>query len=90
MICVRDYNEAKKRADELAGQNAGDEDKDEKQVVPRRQLVGGGGSLAATGLQMSQAQNRGAAVVIEPELDLVNVVSLCAGVSVMFGPQSQD
>ena len=35
---------------------------------PRRQLLAGGGSLAATGLQMSLPQNRSAALLAEPEI----------------------
>ena len=35
---------------------------------PRRQLLAGGGSLAATGMQMSQKQNRSAALCAEPEI----------------------
>ena len=38
---------------------------------PRRQLIAGGGSLAGTGLIMSKEENRGAALVAEPELDMV-------------------
>jgi hypothetical protein len=41
---------------------------DEVIFPPRRQLLAGGGSLAATGMQMSQTQNRSAAVVAEPEI----------------------
>jgi hypothetical protein len=36
---------------------------------PKRHLLAGGGSLAATGLQMSQGQNRSAALAVEPEVD---------------------
>ena len=51
----------------LARQDA--ENPDEVVEPPRRQLLAGGGSLAATGLQMSLKQNRCAAVCIEPEVD---------------------
>ena len=38
---------------------------------PRRQLLAGGGSLAAIGMQMSQEQNRGAALSVEPEVEQI-------------------
>lgn len=41
------------------------------QLPPKRQLLAGGGSLAATGLQMSLGQNRSACLSAEPELDQV-------------------
>ena len=53
---------AQENAEHLAGR--GDE-------APRRQLLAGGGSLAATGLQMSLQQNRGAALSVEPEIEQV-------------------
>ena len=37
----------------------------------KRQLLAGGGSLGATGLQMSVSQNRSAALSAEPELEQV-------------------
>jgi hypothetical protein len=40
-------------------------------LPPRRQVLAGGGSLAAVGLQMSLEQNRGAAVSIEPEIEQI-------------------
>ena len=70
LMCERDYNEAERRQDAQPPPSGAD-DEAEKEPLPRRQIVAGGGSLAATGLQMSQKQNRGAAVVVEPELDLV-------------------
>jgi hypothetical protein len=44
---------------------------EDSEEVPRRQLLAGGGSLAATGLQMSLQQNRGAALSVEPEIEQV-------------------
>lgn len=44
---------------------------EDAEEVPRRQLLAGGGSLAATGLQMSLQQNRGAALSVEPEIEQV-------------------
>ena len=43
----------------------------QREEAPRRQLLAGGGSLAATGLQMSLQQNRGAALSVEPEIEQV-------------------
>ena len=43
-------------------------------IPPRRQLLAGGGSLAATGLQMSKEENRGAALSVEPEIPGVALV----------------
>jgi hypothetical protein len=47
------------------------EENDEEDYVkpPKREILSGGSSLAATGLQMSLEQNRGAAVVVELEFD---------------------
>jgi len=44
---------------------------EDAEEVPRRQLLAGGGSLAATGLQLSLQQNRGAALSVEPEREQV-------------------
>ena len=38
---------------------------------PRRQILAGGGSAAATGMQMSCRQNRSAALSAEPEVDQI-------------------
>ena len=46
-------------------------DEETGEEAPRRQLLAGGGSLAATGLQMSLSQNRGAALSVEPGIDQV-------------------
>ena len=55
---------------ELEEQQAKRETAEGEEVVypPRRQLLAGGGSLAATGMQMSQHQNRSAALCAEPEI----------------------
>lgn len=44
---------------------------DANAVATRRQMLAGGGSVAATGLQMASPANRGAAVSVEPEIDVV-------------------
>ena len=41
---------------------------EEPVLPPRRQLLAGGGSIGATGAQMSLKQNRSAALCAEPEL----------------------
>ena len=57
------------RADvEAAAAEAATEEGKDVEYPPRRQLLAGGGSLAATGLQMSLSQNRSAALVAEPEI----------------------
>jgi hypothetical protein len=65
-LCQRDFREAQAVAKAAAAAA------DAEYVEPlRRQIVAGGGSLASTGLDMSRAHNRGAALVAEPELDNV-------------------
>lgn len=77
-ICARDFDEAKVKADrELQRAAAAAAEPDTQQGAPetkeppRRQIIAGGGSLAGTGLEMSQEKNRGAALVVEPEVDHV-------------------
>lgn len=57
-----EINKAKRDA-EMAGSEPPAE------LPPKRVLLAGGGSLAATGMQMSQPQNRSAALTVEPELE---------------------
>jgi hypothetical protein len=65
-VARRDFDERVNAAKAAAEANG-----TEYEEPCRREFIGGGGSLAACGVQMSKGINRGAALVIEPELDNV-------------------
>ena len=66
MMFDRLHAEERAKARAMAEDNA-----EPPEDPPKRQLLAGGGSLAATGLQMSLRQNRSAALSVEPEIDQV-------------------
>jgi hypothetical protein len=74
-ILQRLHEHEKKRAQDahnrLVQELPEGEDPPELVLPPQRQLLAGGGSLAAMGMQMSMMQNRGAALSVEPEVDQI-------------------
>ena len=81
-LCQRDFKDRDRAARAEAEARTGN--LSTYQEPHHRDLLAGGGSLAATGIQMAKEGNRGAALVAEPELDNIvqwftNEVSVDAG-----------
>jgi hypothetical protein len=82
-VFVRCHQDEERAARAAAVARGGAEDYEHP---PRRQVLSGGGSLAATGLQMSQEQNRGAAVAVEPEIEHIVQWLTAPALNVIMSP----